>query len=791
MGFDTDQHAYRAFRAIVAEGTNPVVAWVGSGLSVPAGLPTWSQLKGLLLEALLDKARSYDGTDRERLEATARVIRFEENNWSAFSMLQERLGRATYRDTIREAFSQAAKVDVPDAYTNLWKMGVRGVLTLNIDRLATRALLEVRDPGAQIGEYDGREIGEVSQILNGRLPFVVNLHGSIEESASWVLTRQGLNSLTKSEAYRTFISACLATRTVLFIGLSADDVAVGGHLERLADSGIQTDSHYWLTDRGDAATDEWAERVGIRRIRYRSVGGSHAEVDEFFADVASYVSPEPTDPLPPVTLEGTPEGEDRLPPQGELEGMDAESIRQILNAHAQRLLHSDSRENYEAYEKFSREFDGAIYRAWYTSDQEGSNRLLDYTLEEEIALGAFGRVYRAANRDGGQVAVKVLLEEVRRNPELLRNFRRGVRSMRILHDRNVDGMAAYLEGSEIPAFVVMEWIPGPNLTEATEANQIVDWDILLKIGSELATIIRSAHALPERVLHRDIRPSNVMLREFYTEPDEWRVVVLDFDLSWHRGAYEKSVLHTSSAGFLAPEQIRPNRNASTRHAGVDVFGIGMTLYYLCSGIEPLPDQHKHVDWEGEVHRVCDRFAKSAWKSLPIRMARLIIAATQNEQSARWDMAEMVGELKQLRAAIERPDDLSSIELITEELAANCEVFDSYVWDADRISATRELPTGLKIELAADIKQHNVRLVFAWWRTGNETRASVRKYIARATSGMVEQLTAAGWNEVDRSVEPSAVHYTGEIPVDMLKGRIAAVAAKIDEATSKVRQLSGF
>lgn len=789
MSFDTSQKAHQAFRAIVAEGTNPTLAWVGSGLSLPAGLPTWSDLRAILLEALEDKARTYDGNDRERLEATARVIRLERNHWTAFSMLKESVGKVTYRETIKEAFAPAVKAEMPATYTNLWKLGMRGILNLNIDRLATRALLDVRDQGAQIGEYNGREVRDIGQILNGRVPFVINLHGSIEDSTSWVLTMNDLKSLTESNAYRTFIDTCLATRTILFIGLSADDVAVGGHLDRLAASGVQTETHYWLTDRGDAATDEWAEEVGLRRIRYRSTNEDHSEVEEFFADLATYVSPEPTDPLPPVTLGGDPQGEDELPPQAELEQLDAENIRRILNTHAQRILQGDGAASYAAYEEFSKEYDGAVYRAWYTSDQEGRNQLLDYTLEEEIALGAFGRVYRAATPNGDQVAVKVLLEEVRRNPELLRSFRRGVRSMRILHDRNVDGMVAYLEGSEIPAFVVMEWIDGPNLTEASEAHQITDWDVLLKIATELAVIIRSAHALPERVLHRDIRPSNVMLSGLYVEPDDWSVVVLDFDLSWHKGAYEKSVLHTTSAGFLAPEQVRTTKNASTRHAGVDAFGIGMTLYYLCSGVEPLPDQHRHVGWNEQVHEVCQRFARGSWLSLPTRMARLIIAATQDDQSSRWDLAEIVGELKQLRAASGRPDSVTSIELVTEELAAHCNVFSSYEWDADQIKATRELPTGLRVELSADIKDQKVLLTFWWRRTETQNRSDVRKYIVAAASGMFGQLSAAGWREINKKVEPSAVHYEGEVTMDSLAGRIPSFAQKIDEATMKVRNLS--
>src|SRR5256885_4841151 len=55
-----------------------------------------------------------------------------------------------------------------------------------------------------------------------------------------------------------------ASRTVVFLGISADDVAAGGHLERLKELGIKLGSHYWITARRDNPTDSWAEAVGIQ-----------------------------------------------------------------------------------------------------------------------------------------------------------------------------------------------------------------------------------------------------------------------------------------------------------------------------------------------------------------------------------------------------------------------------------------------------------------------------------------------------------------------------------------------
>ena len=154
----------------------------------------------------------------------------------------------------------------------------------------------------------------------------------------------------------------------------------------------------------------------------------------------------------------------------------AEDIRKILNSHASALLSDETTDSYRAYDEFAKSYDQAIYRAWYTSATERNNQLLGFTLQREVARGAFGRVYCATAADGRQVAIKVLLEDVRRDPDLLGSFRRGVRSMRYLRSRGVEGMVSYQEASEIPALVVMDWVDGPTLSEACEARQIDDWE---------------------------------------------------------------------------------------------------------------------------------------------------------------------------------------------------------------------------------------------------------------------------------------------------------------------------
>ena len=161
------------------------------------------------------------------------------------------------------------------------------------------------------------------------------------------------------------------------------------------------------------------------------------------------------------------------------------------------------------YRTFSLAYDQAIYRAWYTSRRRREhNHLLGHQLHQEVARGAFGKEsIMPSDSDGNSIAGKVLHEEMRQNEELFQAWpRRGVRSMKILSSHDVQGMVPYRKAFEIPAFVVMDWIDGPDLGVAVASRLVADWDLILRIGSDTANIVRKGHLLPERVLHRDIRP---------------------------------------------------------------------------------------------------------------------------------------------------------------------------------------------------------------------------------------------------------------------------------------------
>lgn len=746
MTFNTNQDAYISFRNLVGEKTSTVVAWCGSGLSAAAGLPTWEGMKSRLINALKNKAATLSPEDGQKLVDQAQSISNEANHWIAFEMLRTDLGTATYHEVIREALRPAVTAPIPPAYNYLWRLQLKGLLNLNLDRIATRAFYEIQRNNNPV-EFDARKAGSLTYVLKGARPFIANLHGVMEDVSTWVFTRRDLRYLFNDPKYTNFIRSCISANTVLFVGLSVEDIAVGGHLQTLSRLGIETGPHYWVTNRDSITLDRWAESAGIRIIRYSSPRDDHSELLEMFDNLLAFVPQEDASPPPPVTPVSVSSPAGELPPLAELLGEDAETIRKHLNARAKELLSSETSSSLNDYEQFYEKYEEAIHRAWFTSTKPGRNILLGYELHKEIAQGAFGRVYRASDSKGNDLAIKVLLIDIRKEQNLIHSFRRGVRTMRILSQHNIAGMVPYLEASEIPAFAVMKWIEGPDLGAAIDGRSVEEWPDLLRIGAEIADIIRHAHLLPERVLHRDIRPSNIMLEGFYSDiPYSWHVVVLDFDLAWHRGATEKSVTYGSTKwGYLAPEQIQPLHGVSTRHAAVDSFGMGMTLYFMLSRTHPLPDQHQHKDWDQEVYKAAKGKPSKEWRSLPTRYARLILAATRHEQAKRLDMAQIKDELERLREAVLNPKAVESAEMIAEEIAARTDVLSHYQWDADQAHVSVELPTGLGVALFGDEAKRSLILQLNWISTGMQPWKQVWRWVPEAAKTTKDILESSQWS----------------------------------------------
>ena len=771
--------AYGDLRETVAMRSRPVVAFVGAGLSAPAGLPSWAVLKARLVGELQEKAaRAASLNDARRVAEEADAIAGMSSFWAAFGRLEAALGRTTYQAIIRNSLSPADTLSIPPIYDLLWRTPIQGVLSVNLDNFVKRSFSEVY-PGKDLKWFTGMQAARLAKILHAGHSFAYSLHGSIDDAQSWIFNQDQLRALYRAPGYKAMLNGIFTSYTVLFLGISADDTAVGGPLERLAKTGIQGPTHYWLTDRNDSATEEWAENAGIRLLPYTSAGNDHSIVVEVLRDLSAAVGAELK--APPVLLPSSGIAAP-LPSPQELVVRPLPEIRQLLNDRAVQLLEGPDGE--EAYEKFLLDYEEAVHRAWFIPSTPGQKELFSYKLGELVARGAFGQVYRSLDAYGREVAVKILLEEMGNDTKLRNSFRRGVQAMRILEQRRVPGMVAYELASEVPAFVAMEWIEGPNLAEAKAAGILDNWTEILWVSYELVTILKRAHDLPERVLHRDVRPANVMLRNGWLDYTEWQLMVLDFDLSTYRGARQKSVLSKESAlGFLAPEQLESEHSPySTRNAAVDSFGVGMTLLFLCSGIEPEAYAQRRPNWASAVMTATYSPKDSSWHSLPKRFARLILEAARDEQPRRWDLAQIQLELQRLQQVHVDSDSIIDVDLLCEEVAARCPaIADVYEWKTDDDCAIVQRPGGLELQMHGAREGDKIFLRIAWAATGVENRGSVSKYLPEKLQRSASALRSGPWETVrfERRKHDSVL--TASLSAEVARRKIDDAAATLSKA----------
>lgn len=202
----------------------------------------------------------------------------------------------------------------------------------------------------------------------------------------------------------------------------------------------------------------------------------------------------------------------------------------------------------------------------------------DYLLEEEVARGGMGIVYRAWQLSLDRVvAVKVMREGLFAGGQEVARFRQEASAAAALRH---PGLVPVIESgeSEGRVFYVMEWIGGPNLAEVTRehpasAKQAAQWvrDVALAVQ----------HAHDHRVVHRDLKPANVLL------DDAGRTRVTDFGMAQRADTASGLTLSgqmLGTPGYMAPEMAAGA--ARTAGAAVDIYGLGALLFHLLTGRAP-------------------------------------------------------------------------------------------------------------------------------------------------------------------------------------------------------------
>lgn len=215
-----------------------------------------------------------------------------------------------------------------------------------------------------------------------------------------------------------------------------------------------------------------------------------------------------------------------------------------------------------------------------------------YEIEGLIAKGGMGEVFKAKHRMmDRRVALKVISQELTRNPEAVERFHREVKTAAHLAHRNI--VTAYdAEQAEGIHFLVMEYVDGVDLAERVLKGDQLSVGTACDYVHQAATGLQHAHQ--EGMVHRDIKPHNLMLT------NDGTVKILDFGLASLSSSNlistggdlpENASLTAAGSIMGTPDFISPEQAASARDADIrsDVYSLGATLYYLLSGQPPFAE----------------------------------------------------------------------------------------------------------------------------------------------------------------------------------------------------------
>ncbi len=208
----------------------------------------------------------------------------------------------------------------------------------------------------------------------------------------------------------------------------------------------------------------------------------------------------------------------------------------------------------------------------------------DYEIKDELGRGGMGVVYLAHNRLMGRDEVlKVVRPEIMERPRLLDRFLREIRAVAKLRHPNI--VTAYHPARVGESIVLaMEYVEGLDLARLVEGQGPLPVADACRFAYQAALGLQHAHE--EGLVHRDIKPGNLMLA---CTGDKATVKVLDFGLAKATreqkadGALTSAGQALGTPDFIAPEQILDATSADIR---ADIYSLGGTLYYLLAGRPP-------------------------------------------------------------------------------------------------------------------------------------------------------------------------------------------------------------
>ena len=207
-----------------------------------------------------------------------------------------------------------------------------------------------------------------------------------------------------------------------------------------------------------------------------------------------------------------------------------------------------------------------------------------YEIEAPIGQGGMGAVYRARDRLTEQiVAVKQLRTDAGagfESHEMLVRFEGEWQLLRTLNHPRIPRMLDSFRVGE-SGYYVMEFIQGKSLDQVLKvyksSGRRFPEELLMQYALQILDVLEYLHGLPKSLLHRDVKPQNIIVRD-----DDSELFLVDFGLAREGGSATTKTL-VGTLGYAPLEQVKGHPEARS-----DLYALGATMWHMLAGEQPAP-----------------------------------------------------------------------------------------------------------------------------------------------------------------------------------------------------------
>jgi len=278
-------------------------------------------------------------------------------------------------------------------------------------------------------------------------------------------------------------------------------------------------------------------------------------------------------------------------------------------------------------------------------------RVGKYRIEKPLGNGGFGSVFLAEDTViGKMVAVKVPHKQNQSREAMAAEARL---MAPLSHPNIVSVLTADMDEESNVFYIVMEYVEGESLAEKLTREAHLEEPQALAWSIQITDAVRYAHS--RNILHRDLRPSNVLLTT------DGQAKVVDFSISRLLEQAPYASTRIGSPPYMAPEHFQGRATFAS-----DIYSIGVMMYEMVTGVLPFFDINPS---KIEELVASGRFTPPVLKNRKVSKAfsDIVVRCMQRDLSQRYRNAEaLLEDLKHLRVTPRRERELADMR---ERIAA--------------------------------------------------------------------------------------------------------------------------